>query len=77
LAALSFLTDEFDRTQHAANAFASDVTVFDSGTPGIDLVFCTIGGVPVEFMGSYAPRRIQRRATRRRIECADATRSAH
>ena len=50
LAALSFLTDDFDRTQDAAKAFAGDVTVFDTGTPGV-----TMGGVPVEFMGSYAP----------------------
>ncbi|WP_123024600.1 VOC family protein [Mycolicibacterium stellerae] len=55
LAALSFQTDEFDRTRDAAKAFASDVTVFDTGTPGVDLFFCTQGGVPVEFMGSYAP----------------------
>ena len=55
LAALSFLTDEFDRTRDAAKSFASDVTVFDTGTPGVDLFFCTMGGVPVEFMGSYVP----------------------
>ncbi len=55
LAALSFLTDEFSRTHDAAKAFARDVTVFDTGTPGVDLFFCTVGGVPVEFMGSYAP----------------------
>lgn len=55
LAALSFLTDEFDRTQTAAKAFASDVTVFDTGTPGVELFFCTMGGVPIEFMGSYVP----------------------
>ena len=55
LAALSFLTDEFSRTHDKAKAFARDVTVFDTGTPGVDLFFCTVGGVPVEFMGSYAP----------------------
>ena len=55
LAALSFLTDEFDRTKNAAKAFASDVTVFDTGTSGVELFFCTMGGVPIEFMGSYAP----------------------
>ena len=55
LAALSFLTDEFSRAQEAAKGFASDVTVFDTGTPGVDLFFCTMGGVPVEFMGAYAP----------------------
>jgi catechol 2,3-dioxygenase-like lactoylglutathione lyase family enzyme len=55
LAALSFLTDEFDRTRDAAQTFSKDVTVFDTGTPGVDLFFCTMGGVPVEFMGTYAP----------------------
>ncbi len=55
LAALSFLTDEFDRTRDAATSFANDVTVFDTGTSGVDLFFCTMGGVPIEFMGSYAP----------------------
>ena len=55
LAALSFLTDEFRRTHDAAKSCASDVTIFDSGTPGVDLFFCTVGGVPVEFMGGYAP----------------------
>ncbi|MFY9916904.1 MAG: VOC family protein [Mycobacterium sp.] len=55
LAALSFLTDEFDRTRDAAKTFASDVTAFDTGTPGVELFFCTMGGVPVEFMGGYAP----------------------
>ena len=55
LAALSFLTDEFRRTHDAAKSFAGDVTIFDTGTPGVDLFFCTVGGVPVEFMGAYAP----------------------
>ena len=55
LAALSFLTDEFARTHDAAKSFAGDVTIFDTGTPGVELFFCTIGGVPIEFMGSYAP----------------------
>lgn len=55
LAALSFMTDDFDGTRESAKTFSSDVTVFDTGTPGVDLFFCTVGGVPVEFMGSYAP----------------------
>jgi catechol 2,3-dioxygenase-like lactoylglutathione lyase family enzyme len=54
LAALSFMTDDFTRTQDKAREFASDVTVFDAGMAGIDLFFCTMGGVPIEFMGSYA-----------------------
>jgi catechol 2,3-dioxygenase-like lactoylglutathione lyase family enzyme len=55
LAALSFMTDDFDRTREGAKSFAGDVTVFDTGTPGVELFFCTVGGVPVEFMGAYAP----------------------
>lgn len=55
LAALSFLTDDFNRAKDAATAATSDVTVFDTGTPGVDLFFCTMGGVPIEFMGSYVP----------------------
>jgi hypothetical protein len=55
LAALSFLTDDFAGARERAKAHASDVTVFDTGVPGVDLFFCTMGGVPVEFMGSYAP----------------------
>lgn len=55
LAALSFLTDEFAHTQDAAKGFASDVTVFDTGSPGVELFFCTVGGVAIEFMGSYVP----------------------
>jgi len=54
LAALSFMTDDFARTQEAARSHASDVTVFDAGFSGVDLFFCTMGGVPVEFMGVYA-----------------------
>jgi hypothetical protein len=54
LAALSFLTDEFAAVQEKAGEFASDVTVFDAGVPGVELFFCTMGGVPIEFMGGYA-----------------------
>src|SRR6476469_7995042 len=55
LAALSFLTDDFDRAQRSAREYSNDVTVFDTGTPGVELFFCTMGGVPIEFMGSYVP----------------------
>ncbi|WP_319435436.1 hypothetical protein [Mycobacterium sp. RTGN5] len=54
LAALSFLTDEFAAVQEKAGEFASDITVFDAGVPGVELFFCTMGGVPIEFMGGYA-----------------------
>ena len=46
LAALSFLTDDFAGSQEAAKSHANDVTVFDAGVPGVDLFFCTMGGVP-------------------------------
>jgi catechol 2,3-dioxygenase-like lactoylglutathione lyase family enzyme len=55
LAALSFMAADFDGVRNKAKSFASDVTVFDTGVPGVDLFFCTMGGVPIEFMGAYAP----------------------
>jgi hypothetical protein len=53
LAALSFLTDDYDNVQHKARTMASDVTVLFGDVPGVNLFFCTMGGVPLEFMGSY------------------------
>lgn len=29
--------------------------MLDTGVPGVDLFFCTMGGVPIEFMGAYVP----------------------
>jgi hypothetical protein len=55
LAGLSFLTDDFDAAHLAAQGFASDVTLLDAGVPGVQLFFCTMGGVPVEFMGGFKP----------------------
>ena len=55
LAALSFLTDDFAGVREKATSFADDVTALDTGMPGVDLFFCTIGGVPMELMGAYAP----------------------
>jgi hypothetical protein len=55
LAALSFLTDDFGGAQHRATTFTNDVTRLDTGFPGIELFFCTMGGVPIELMGGYAP----------------------
>ncbi|MFI5511362.1 VOC family protein [Mycobacterium sp. NPDC051804] len=55
LAALSFLTDEYDATRERATSFTDDVTPLDTGMPGVDLFVCTMGGVPVEFMGAYTP----------------------
>lgn len=55
LAALSFLTDDFEGSRERASVFADDVTTFDAGVPGVNLFFCSMGGVPIEFMGGYAP----------------------
>lgn len=32
---------------------AADVTVLYGDVPGVNLFFCTMGGVPMEFMGGY------------------------
>ena len=53
LAALSFLTDDYDTVQDKARTMANDVTVLFGDVPGVNLFFCTMGGVPIEFMGSY------------------------
>ena len=53
LAALSFLTDNYSNVKDKAGKFADDVTVLNTMVPGVDLFFCTMGGVPMEFMGSY------------------------
>lgn len=53
LAALSFLADDYDTTQARAREHADEVTVLDTGLPGVDLFICRMGGVPMEFMGSY------------------------
>ena len=55
LAALSFLTDDFGGARDKAGTFTNDVAQLDAGFPGVDLFFCTMGGVPIEFMGAYAP----------------------
>ncbi len=53
LAALSFLTDDYSGVKDKAHEFADDVTVLNTMVPGVNLFFCTMGGVPMEFMGSY------------------------
>jgi catechol 2,3-dioxygenase-like lactoylglutathione lyase family enzyme len=53
LAALSFLTDDYNNVHDKARTMASDVTVLFGDVPGVNLFFCTMGGVPIEFMGSY------------------------
>jgi catechol 2,3-dioxygenase-like lactoylglutathione lyase family enzyme len=54
LAGLSFMTEDFAAAKAKAGKFA-EVKPIDTGVPGVDLFFCSLGGVPVEFMGSYAP----------------------
>jgi catechol 2,3-dioxygenase-like lactoylglutathione lyase family enzyme len=53
LAALSFMADDYRDTLDTARQFSNDITVLDTGLPGVDLFICTMGGVPMEFMGSY------------------------
>ncbi len=53
LAALSFMADDYRIIHDKARQFTSDVTVLETGVPGVDLFICTVGGVPMEFMGSY------------------------
>ncbi len=53
LAALSFLADDYRATLDRARQFTSEITALDTGGPGVDLFICTMGGVPMEFMGSY------------------------
>ena len=53
LAALSFLTDDYHNVRDKARTMASDVTVLFGDVPGVNLFFCTMGGVPNEFMGGY------------------------
>ncbi len=55
LAGLSFLTEDFGGVREKAKTFAGDVTPIDTGVPGVELFFCTMAGVPIEFMGAYAP----------------------
>ena len=53
LTALSFMADDYHAMQDKARAMAGDVTVLFDDVPGIDLFICTMGGVPMEFMGNY------------------------
>jgi catechol 2,3-dioxygenase-like lactoylglutathione lyase family enzyme len=53
LAALSFLADDYSATLDKARQSGGDITILDTGVPGVDLFLCTMGGVPMEFMGSY------------------------
>ncbi|WP_286149351.1 hypothetical protein [Mycobacterium sp. IS-1496] len=53
LAALSFLTDDYANVHERARGMVDDVTVLFGDVPGVNLFFCTMGGVPMEFMGGY------------------------
>ena len=55
LTALSFLADGYSDVQARARTMADDVTVLFGDVPGVNLFFCTMGGVPMEFMGGYDP----------------------
>ena len=35
---------------------SNDVTRLDTGVPGVDLFVCTMGGVPIKYMGAFAPQ---------------------
>lgn len=59
LAALSFLTDDYGGVQNRARTMADDVTVLFGDVPGVNLFFCTMGGVPIEFMGNYEADEVQ------------------
>jgi catechol 2,3-dioxygenase-like lactoylglutathione lyase family enzyme len=59
LAALSFLTSDYQGAQDRAKTMATDVTVLFDDVPGVDLFVCTMGGVPIEFMGSYSADEVQ------------------
>lgn len=53
LAALSFMTDDFTKAYEDASSYSTDVTIFDATVPDVDLLFCTVAGVKVEFMSKY------------------------
>ena len=52
---MAFLADDVPTARAKAKTFAPDVTMLDTGVPGVDLYFCTMGGVPVEFHGRLSP----------------------
>jgi hypothetical protein len=54
LAALSFLSSDPGGARERADASAHDTRSIDIGVPGYELFFCTVGGVPIEFMGGYS-----------------------
>lgn len=62
LAALSFLADDYATMQAKARQHTGEITVLDTGLPGVDLFICTMGGVPMEFMGSYQADAMQESA---------------
>lgn len=54
LAALSFLSSDAAHVRERADASAHGTRSIDIGVPGFELFFCTVGGVPIEFMGGYS-----------------------
>ncbi len=53
LTALSFMAENYHAMQDKARATTGEVTVLFDDVPGVDLFICTMGGVPMEFMGNY------------------------
>ncbi|AKK27931.1 VOC family protein [Mycobacterium sp. EPa45] len=54
LAGLSFLSGDAAGVRARAQASGHDPRPIDVGVPGFDLFFCTVGGVPIEFMGGFS-----------------------
>jgi hypothetical protein len=54
LAGLSFLSGDAAGVRARAAASGHDPRPIDVGVPGFDLFFCTVGGVPIEFMGGFS-----------------------
>jgi hypothetical protein len=48
------LSNDAGRVRERADASAHDMRSIDIGVPGFELFFCTVGGVPIEFMGGYS-----------------------
>jgi len=48
------LCDDAGSVRERADASTHDRKSIDIGVPGFELFFCTVGGVPIEFMGGYS-----------------------
>lgn len=52
LAALTFTPNDAGRVRERADAATHDVKSIDIGVPGSQMFICSVGGVPIGFMGS-------------------------